>query len=208
MLDIVSILSDSSVMTEITVESPQLAPAVERFILHWGDMGNQWGVNRSVAQIHALLYLSERPRTAEDIADTLGMARSNVSNSLKELIGWKLIRRVPVLGDRRDHFEAETDLFEMVTRIAQGRKEREIDPAAAALRACMADAKGDPKVGAVALARLAEMQNFIETLNRWYDQMLGVPPAKIMSLINMGAKVVNFLSFGRGRKAKAKAKDG
>ena len=120
-------------MTEIAVESRKLAPAVERFILHWGDMGNQWGVNRSVAQIHALLYLSERPRTAEDIADTLGMARSNVSNSLKELIGWKLIRRVPVLGDRRDHFEAETDLFEMVTRIAQGRKEREIDPAAAAL---------------------------------------------------------------------------
>ena len=129
-------------MTEITIESRKLAPAVERFILHWGDMGNQWGVNRSVAQIHALLYLSERPLTAEDIADTLGLARSNVSNSLKELIGWKLIRRVPVLGDRRDHYEAETDLFEMVTRIAQGRKEREIDPAAAALRACMAEAEG------------------------------------------------------------------
>lgn len=191
-------------MTEITVESPKLPVAVERFILHWGDMGNQWGVNRSVAQIHALLYLSERPRTAEDIAATLGLARSNVSNSLKELIGWKLVRRVPMLGDRRDHFEAETDLFEMVTRIAQGRKEREIDPAAKALRACMADAEGDPRVGAVALARLAEMQAFIETLNRWYDQMLGVPPAKIMSLINMGAKVVNFLSFGRGRQAKAK----
>jgi DNA-binding transcriptional regulator GbsR (MarR family) len=189
-------------MTEIAVESRKLAPAVERFILHWGDMGNQWGVNRSVAQIHALLYLSERPRTAEDIADTLGMARSNVSNSLKELIGWKLIRRVPMLGDRRDHFEAETDLFEMVTRIAQGRKEREIDPAATALRACMAEAEGDARVSAVARARLAEMQNFIETLNRWYDQMLGVPPAKIMSLVNMGAKVVNFLSFGRGKKAK------
>lgn len=196
-------------MTEITVEtsSPEtrtLAPAVERFILHWGDMGNQWGVNRSVAQIHALLYLSERPRTAEDIADTLGMARSNVSNSLKELSGWKLVRRVPMLGDRRDHFEAETDLFVMVTRIAQGRKEREIDPAAAALRACMAEADGDARVSAVARARLAEMQAFIETLNRWYDQMLGVPPAKIMSLINMGARVVNFLSFGRAGKAKAK----
>lgn len=186
-------------MTEIAVESRSLAPAVQRFVLHWGDMGNQWGVNRSVAQIHALLYLSERPLTAEDIADTLGMARSNVSNSLKELIGWKLIRRLPVLGDRRDHYEAETDLFEMVTRIAQGRKEREIDPAAAALRACMAEAKGDSRVSPVALARLAEMQKFIETLNRWYDQMLNVPPAKIMSLINMGAKVVNFLSFGRGK---------
>ena len=190
-------------MTEIAIESRELAPAVQRFILHWGDMDNQWGVNRSVAQIHALLYLSERPLIAENIADTLGMARSNVSNSLKELIGWKLVRRVPVLGDRRDHFEAETDLFEMVTRIAQGRKEREIDPAAAALRACMAEAEGDSKVSAVARARLAEMQSFVDTLNRWYDQMLGVPPAKIMSLIGMGAKVVNFLSFGRSKARKS-----
>ena len=184
-------------MTEITVESRKLAPAVERFVLHWGDMGNQWGVNRSVAQIHALLFLSERPLTAEEIAETLGMARSNVSNSLKELIGWKLVRRVPVMGDRRDHFEAETDLLAMVTRIAQGRKEREIDPAAAALRACMAEAEGDPRVSAIARARLAEMQRFVETLNRWYDQMLGVPPAKIMALVRMGSKVVNFLSIGR-----------
>ncbi len=184
-------------MTEITVESQKLAPAVERFILHWGDMGGQWGVNRSVAQIHALLFVSERPLTAEDIAETLGMARSNVSNSLRELIAWKLVRRVPLMGDRRDHFEAETDLLEMVTRIAQGRKEREIDPAAAALRACMAEAEGDPRVSPVARERLAEMQLFVETLNRWYDQMLGVPPAKIMALIRMGAKVVNFLSFGR-----------
>ena len=189
-------------MTEIAIESRKLAPAVERFILHWGDMGNQWGVNRSVAQIHALLYLSERPLTAEDVADTLGLARSNVSNSLKELIGWKLIRRVPVLGDRRDHYEAETDLYEMVLRIAQGRKEREIDPAAAALRACMAEAENDPRVSAVARKRLGEMQDFVEKLNRWYDQMLGVPPAKIMALIGMGTKVVNFLGFGRGRKAK------
>ena len=123
-------------------------------------MGSEWGVNRSVAQIHALLYLSERPLTAEDIADTLGMARSNVSNSLKELIGWKLARRVPVLGDRRDHFEAETDLLEMVTRIAQGREEREIDPAAA-LRACCRSG-GD--IGSPGRARpLAEMQRFVET---------------------------------------------
>src|SRR5688572_8416969 len=184
-------------MTEITIESRELPAAVERFILHWGDLGGQWGVNRSVAQIHALLYLSERPLTAEAIAETLGMARSNASTSLRELLGWKLIRRVPTLGDRRDHYEAETDLMEMVTRIAQGRKEREIDPAAAALRACLAEAEGDSRVSPVARARLQEMQRFVETLNRWYDQMLGVPPAKIMALIRMGARVVNFLNFGR-----------
>jgi DNA-binding transcriptional regulator GbsR (MarR family) len=185
-------------VTEITVES-ELPAAIERFVLHWGDMGGQWGVNRSVAQIHALLYLSERPLTADAIADSLGMARSNVSNSLKELIGWKLIRRVPVLGDRRDHYEAETDIWQLVLRIAQGRKEREIDPAAAALRACRAEAKHDPKVSPVARRRLAEMEEFVATLERWYDQMLGVPAPKIMALIRMGAKVANLLSFGRGK---------
>lgn len=190
-----------SVMTEITLET-KLAPAVERFILHWGDMGGQWGVNRSVAQIHALLYLSEAPLTAEDIADTLGMARSNVSNSLKELIGWKLVRRVPMLGDRRDRFEAETDLWEMVTRIAQRRKEREIDPAAAALRACRADAERDSRISPVALRRLAEMEDFVGTLNRWYDQMLSVPAPKLMALIKMGSKVASLVGFGRGQGAR------
>ena len=136
-------------MTEIT-DKKKLPPAVERFILHWGDMGDQWGVNRSVSQIHGLLYLAEAPMTAEDIADTLGMARSNVSNSIKELLAWNLIRRVPILGDRRDHFEAETDIWEVAARIAAGRKEREIDPAIAALRACVSDAADDPAVSAVA----------------------------------------------------------
>jgi DNA-binding transcriptional regulator GbsR (MarR family) len=178
-------------------ESKPLAPALERFVLQWGDMGSQWGVNRSVAQIQALLYLSERPLTAEEIAATLVMARSNVSNSLRELLGWRLIRRMPVMGDRRDHYQAETDLWEMVTRIAQGRKEREIDPAAAALRACLAEAKGDDRVSPVALARLTEMGQFLETVNRWYDQMISVPAPKIMALMRMGAKVANFLSFGR-----------
>jgi len=196
-IDILSLPSDISVVTEIKIESKPLAPALERFILQWGDMGSQWGVNRSVAQIQALLYLSERPLTAEEIADTLVMARSNVSNSLKELLGWRLIRRMPVMGDRRDHYQAETDLWEMVTRIAQGRKEREIDPAAAALRACLAQARGDERVSPVALARLAEMGQFLETVNRWYDQMIAVPAPKILALMRMGAKVANFLSLGR-----------
>ena len=106
-------------------------------------MGAQWGVNRSVSQIHALLYLSERPLTAEDIADALGLARSNVSNSIRELMAWDLIRRVPVKGDRRDHFEAETDLWEIAMRIAAVRKEREIDPAVDALKTCVAGADRD-----------------------------------------------------------------
>ena len=102
-------------MTETTARK-KLPAVVERFILHWGDMGDEWGVNRSVSQIHGLLYLAEEPMTAEDIADTLGMARSNVSNSIKELLSWGLIRRVPILGDRRDHFEAETDIWEVAAK--------------------------------------------------------------------------------------------
>ncbi|HEX9932233.1 MAG TPA: MarR family transcriptional regulator [Allosphingosinicella sp.] len=177
--------------------------AVERFVLQWGDMGGQWGVNRSVAQIHALLYLSDRPLTAEDIAETLGIARSNVSTSIRELQGWKLVRRVPMLGDRRDHFEAETDLWEMVTRIAQGRKEREIDPAAAALRACRTDAQDDPRISSTAKKRLAEMDDFVTTLSRWYDQMLDVPPSKLMALVRMGSKIASVVGFGRGRRREA-----
>src|ERR1700761_9481321 len=137
-------------MTEITVGPKSLTPAVQEFVLRWGDLGGQWGVNRSVAQIQALLYLSDRPMTAEDIADVLGLARSNVSNSIRELITWKLVRRVPVLGDRRDHYEAEADLWKMLTRIAQGRKEREIDPAVAAIQNVLKDADRDTLISPVA----------------------------------------------------------
>src|SRR5436853_985972 len=137
-------------MTEITDRSKILPAPLERFVLHWGDMGSQWGVNRSVSQIHALLYLSERPLTADEIAAALGLARSNISNSIRELMAWNLIRRVPIKGDRREHFEAETDLWEIAMRIAAVRKERELDPAVDALRACVAEAEGDPKLHPVA----------------------------------------------------------
>src|SRR3954469_12414063 len=103
-------------------------PDAKAFILHWGEMGTHWGVNRSVSQIHALLYLSERALTADDIVEQLGLARSNVSTGLKELQGYDIVRRVHIEGDRRDHFVAETALWEMLTRIAAERKRREIDP--------------------------------------------------------------------------------
>src|SRR5215831_870637 len=174
-LDFLSSVSDISVMTEITEKAGKLPNAVERFVLHWGDMGGQWGVNRSVSQIHALLYLSERPLTADAIAAALGLARSNVSTSLRELMAWNLIRRVPVKGDRREHFEAETDLWEVAMRIAAMRKERELDPAIDALRACVAAAERDPKLHPVAGKRLKDMLAFVDGLDRWYAQMLTVP---------------------------------
>lgn len=186
-------------MTEITDKSVPLAPPIERFVLHWGDMGGQWGVNRSVSQIHALLYLSERPLTAEEIAEALGLARSNVSNSIKELLSWNLVRRVPIKGDRREHFEAETDIWEMFIRIAAGRKEREIDPAVAALKFCLSAADADPKVHPVARKRLKDLLDFVETMEIWHAQMLTVPKSKLAALIRLGARIVNLLPGGKAR---------
>jgi DNA-binding transcriptional regulator GbsR (MarR family) len=184
-------------MTEITEKTGKLPAPVERFILHWGDMGSQWGLNRSVSQIHALLYLSERPLTAEEIADALGLARSNISNSIRELMAWNLIRRVPVKGDRRDHFEAEVDMWEIAMRIAAVRKERELDPAVDALKACVAEADRDPKLHPVAGKRLRDMLAFVETLDRWHAQMLTVPKPKLAALIRLGTRIISLLPLGK-----------
>jgi DNA-binding transcriptional regulator GbsR (MarR family) len=175
-------------MTEITV-SKTLPPAIERFVVHWGEMGTVWGVNRSVAQIHALLYLCVEPMTADDIAARLAMARSNVSVSLRELLGWSLVRRVQAMGDRRDYYEAEADMFEMVRRIAQGRKAREIDPALAVLRACVAEAKSDQRVSAGARKRLAAMLEFTETVDRSFGEIIRLPAPTLMTLMKMGGAV-------------------
>ncbi len=186
-------------MTEITNESRTLHPAVQAFVLHWGELGGQWGVNRSVAQIQALLLLSERALTAEEIAEKLGMARSNVSNSIKELLNWKLVRRIPVLGDRRDHYEAEADMWQMASKVAQGRKEREIDPMLAAIDAAMGQIDAGGALDPVVRKRLNEMHGFIHTVEGWYRQMIAVPPAQIMRLIKLGAKVVGLLKFVGGK---------
>ena len=187
-------MTDISVMTEIKDHTDNSAKA--RFILYWGDMGGQWGVNRSVAQIQALLFLSPRPMNAEQISEELGIARSNVSNSLKELVGWKLIRRAPIPGDRREHFEAETDVWEIAMRVAQGRKEREIDPAMQLIADCVEAAESEKNLDPVALQRMREMQEFLGTVDNWYAQMLRVPRSKLNMLMKMGDKIVSLLSIG------------
>ncbi len=181
-------------MTEITDISESTARA--KFILYWGDMGSQWGVNRSVAQIHALLYLSEAPLNAEQISNELGIARSNVSNSLKELAGWRLIHRVPVPGDRREHFAAETDVWDMALLIAKGRKEREIDPAMRALDICVSQAATEKGLSPVVLERMQNMQDFLNTADKWSDQMLSVPKSKLSALMKMGDKILSLLKIG------------
>ena len=186
-------------MTEINVTTDALPGPVERFVVHWGEMGSSWGVNRSVAQIHALLYLSEKPLAAEDIAERLGMARSNVSTSLRELLGWNLVRRVHVMGDRRDFYEAEADVFEMVRRIAQARKVREIDPAIGVLRACLGEAKADAAVSPGARKRLAAMLEFTETVDRSFGEIMRLPAPTVMALIRMGGAIARFVGKTRSK---------
>jgi len=174
-------------------ETTTMPPAIEQFVLHWGEMGTRWGVNRSVAQIHALLYVSDKPKTAEEISETLGLARSNVSNSLKELLTWQLIRRVHVMGDRRDHFAAETDLWDMLLRIAIGRKQREIDPTIEVMNRCVAQAEADSKVSKHAKARINEMLDFMTTMDNWFTDMASVPKPKLLAMMKMGKTIMKFV---------------
>ena len=190
-------------MTEITETTQKLPRAVERFVVHWGEMGESWGVNRSVAQIQALLYVAERPLTAEDIAERLRIARSNVSTSLRELMSWSLIRRVPLLGDRRDFFEAEADMLEMVRRIAHGRKAREIDPAIAVLRACVQESAGDPQISGMVKKRFQAMLDFTEGVGRSFDEVMALPSPVLARLIKMGGAIARLVGRTKpGKRAK------
>jgi DNA-binding transcriptional regulator GbsR (MarR family) len=169
----------------------ELSPVMQKFVLHWGEMGTRWGVSRTVAQIHALLYLSERPLHAEEIADTISVARSNVSTSLKELQTWGLIKITHVMGDRRDHFEALQDITSLFRVIVEERKRREIDPTLALLRECIAET--DPKASAHAKARIKSTLEFLEMLNKWYEDMKQLPYPLLLALLRMGGRVQRFL---------------
>lgn len=169
-------------------------PDAKAFILHWGEMGTQWGVNRSVAQVHALLYLSDRPLPADEIVDGLTLARSNVSTALKELQGYNIVRRVHVEGDRRDHFVAETDLWDMLMRIAAERKRREIDPTIAHLGELAERLRADTSAPAHLRDRIWRMHDFLSTLGTWYDQIRVLPKPTLVTLMKLGGKVARFVS--------------
>lgn len=165
----------------------------QKFILHWGEMGTRWGVNRTVAQIHALLYLAERPLAADDIVDTLGVARSNVSNSLKELQSWKLVRVTHVLGDRRDHFVALQDVWEIFRVILEERKRREIDPTLSVLRECAIEGTQDEQLDAATLARMQTVLDFLEMLSTTFQDYQHLSPQTLQRFVKMGGKVARFL---------------
>jgi len=170
----------------------KLNPIAQRFVLHWGEMGSKWGVNRSVSQIHALLYLAGKPIPAEELAETLGVARSNVSNSIKELQNWNLIHVVHVMGDRRDHFETSTDVWELFRTVVSERKEREFDPTISVLRDCL-NSNDLNKEDEATQQRIKETLSLMESLSSWGDQMLKLDPATLMKVMKLGAKIQNLL---------------
>jgi len=153
-----------------TTAALPLSPAVRKFIVHWGEMGSSWGVNRTVAQIHALLYIAPRPLTAEEIAGTLSIARSNVSTSLRELQGWGIVRVAHVLGDRRDYFESMRDVWEMFRIILEERKRREVDPTLSVLRECVATIEKTRPADPQAKRRLGDLLEFMETMDGAYRE--------------------------------------
>lgn len=180
----------------------KLTPIMQKYILHWGEMGTRWGVNRTVAQIHALLYLANRPLPADEIVDTLSVARSNVSTSLRELQSWGLITMTHVMGDRRDHFEAHKDLWDMLTIIVEERKRREIDPTLAMLRQCLVEAEKDRTTEPETLQRIEQMHDFVQALADWYEEIRELPRSTVLSLVKMGAKVARVASGKSGKKKK------
>jgi DNA-binding transcriptional regulator GbsR (MarR family) len=171
----------------------KLTQTMERYVLHWGEMGTRWGVNRTVAQIHALLYLASRPLPAEEIAETLGVARSNVSTSLKELQSWGLVAIAHVMGDRRDHFAIRGDTWSMLTTIIEERKRRELEPTLSMLRRCVIELKDDRETPAEAKERIGEMLTFMSTIAGWFDQVKALPRPTLLALLKMGTKVAQIV---------------
>ncbi len=165
-----------------------LSPTLSRFVLHWGEMGARWGVNRTVAQIHALLYIQGRPMHAEEIAETLGVARSNVSTSLRELQGWNLVRLSHLAGDRRDHFETSTQVWELVRTIVKERQKREISPTIDVLRQLLADPAVSREPAAAKL-RMQETLELLETLTAWSDEMLRLDTETLAKVLKLGARI-------------------
>jgi DNA-binding transcriptional regulator GbsR (MarR family) len=178
-------------MTDTTKST--LTPVAQKFILHWGEMGTKWGINRTVAQVHALLFLSPAPVPADEIAATLSVARSNVSTSLRELQGWGIVRVVHVLGDRRDHFESTKDVWEIFRTVSEERKRREIDPTLRVLAECVQELKAASAGDAYTRERLETMLEFLTTMSGLFEEVLRMPVGALKGVGKLRGKVITLL---------------
>jgi DNA-binding transcriptional regulator GbsR (MarR family) len=183
-------------LTEPSVDL--LTPISRRFVLHWGEMGSRWGVNRTVAQIHALLFISGRPMHAEEIAETLAVARSNVSNSLRELLSYHLVWVTHQLGDRRDHYDTSRDVWDLLRTVARERKEREFDPTVQMLEGCVDDTTfADEDAGV--RTRIKETLSLMTALSSWSEEMLRLEPATLMQIMKLGSRIQQVLRNAKGK---------
>jgi DNA-binding transcriptional regulator GbsR (MarR family) len=163
-----------------------LSPAVQKYVLHWGEMGTRWGTNRTVAQIQALLYLSPSPLRADEIVDLLSVARSNVSTSIRELQSYGLVKMTHVLGDRRDYFESIYDVWDLFRAIIEQRKQRELNPTLSMLRNCAAEVEQEEGTDDVTKERIKNMLKFFETTSDWYEQIQGLPTPTLQKIMKLG----------------------
>ena len=167
----------------------KLSPAVEKYVLHWGEMGTRWGTTRTVAQIHALLYLSPKPLRADEICELLAVARSNVSTSIRELQSFGIVRMTHVLGDRRDYFESITDVWELFRVIIEQRKQRELNPTLRMLRGCAEEVEQEKHTDPVTKQRIRDMLEFVENTSTWYEQIREIPTPTLTRLMKLGTGI-------------------
>ena len=178
-----------------------LTPVAQKFILHWGEMGTRWGINRTVAQVHALLFISPKPIHAEEIATTLSVARSNVSTSLRELQGWGIVRVVHVLGDRRDHFESVKDVWEIFRIVAEERKRREIDPTLRVLRECVEELRSAGEGDNYTRERLDSMLEFLTVMMGLFEEVVRMPASTLKGVAKLRGKVITLIGGNRQKEA-------
>lgn len=174
----------------------KLTPVMKDFVVHWGEMGTKWGINRTVAQIHALLHISPDPLSADEITDLLMIARSNVSNSLRELENWGLIRVTHIIGDRKEHYECMKDVWQMFRVILDERKKREVDPTLEVLRNCIAEIDKTKSEDPYVRKQIKEFLDFFELMTDWYDRMRVMPVDKILEVLHVKKKITQFMQRG------------
>jgi len=171
----------------------KMTPAVEKYVLHWGEMGTRWGTNRTVAQIQALLYLSPKPLRADEIVDLLSVARSNVSTSIRELQSYQLVRMTHVLGDRRDYFESLHDVWELFRVIIEQRKQRELNPTLTMLKSCAADIEGEKETDPLTKQRIRNMLEFVQSTSTWYEEISDIPTSTLTKLMKLGKRITRLV---------------
>ena len=171
----------------------KMTPAVEKYVLHWGEMGTRWGTNRTVAQIQALLYLSPEPLRADEIVELLSVARSNVSTSIRELQSYGLVRMTHVLGDRRDYFESLHDVWELFRVIIEQRKQRELNPTLSMLRDCAVEIDREQETDPVTKRRVRNMLEFVETSSHWYEEVSDIPTSTLTKLMKLGKRITKLV---------------